>query len=1103
MPIYGTFSNTTDLIVGSITAETSGIVTNPIYGSDDASGDLELYSTTNATKGKIFFGATSALDEENNRLGIGTVDPLSRLHIYSGDIKVTAGMYSYYDIFDTHIFSLQRGGNSTNGLKVVSLDDVDFYTNAATTSGGNLALRITASQLIGIGNSNPQNILHLGGNSSDVYRGIRFSPVTAIGEYWNTIIGLSSSSGTTGLALEGAGDAAGVYTPSRIELSDSGIALRTGPGGNETPTSNRLYINISGNVGIGNTNPTSLLYVGSATGAQTTPTAIHMDGSYCNPLNVDKLKFYLYEGSGDKYGFGIGPAWDLYYVAGDATHGIHRFFTSNTERLTIVANGNTGIGISDPESSLEIRKDVSGGMGADLCISNKVDVTGTAVAIDFGVDNSTCANGQGNAQIKVVNENGANQASYMSFSTWNGSAFGERMRIAPVGNIGIGTQSPEQTLNIVNASFVQGRFESSVSGYSGGIELWGRGSSAIDQKWEIQSTPQNGNPAGCLLFYDRTDSRYSMVIDNSGQVGIGTFSPSSLLHVGGNNSGPTPASTPTAITLDKTYYSSAADRSKLKVYLYNDGISYFGIGLGNESDLYYTACDGNNYGKHKFLTGTSNTPKVIFNNDGTVGIGTTSPDQLLTVNSSATNANSLVSYKQNGTTYAYTGMGTDNRLHIEAISTDLYIQADANKDITLSTNGVERVRVLGSGYVGIGKSNPAYLLTVSGQVCNAGVDGDDAGFLGYASASTHIFSLTRETNSAKLSSYDGIEFWGGATTLGGGTKHVTITSDGKVGIGLTPSAEKLEVNGTVKASVFLTSSANAATSGVLRLANTQEIGWRNAANSGNLLVSYDAYNHLTIPTGLKAGTTNITSLGKTLIAFNAYKDGSTYRYGTTGEYGHFTEYNYVNGNLEFKSSTTTGTANEAFASIDTNAVIFGRSYMSIGYNANPNVLLVASPTSDPVAKGAGTFTGPTTTVTITGSQFTSEIGIGDRVYANGLAGTVAVVTSVDSDTQITVNTAIGDGTGRTLRIKKALLGLRKADTNLAMIVTDTGNVGIGTDIPTAVLDINSDKFRLRTAKTPATAGAAGTTGDICWDSDYIYVCVATNTWKRTAISTWT
>ena len=39
-------------------------------------------------------------------------------------------------------------------------------------------------------------------------------------------------------------------------------------------------------------------------------------------------------------------------------------------------------------------------------------------------------------------------------------------------------------------------------------------------------------------------------------------------------------------------------------------------------------------------------------------------------------------------------------------------------------------------------------------------------------------------------------------------------------------------------------------------------------------------------------------------------------------------------------------------------------------------------------------------------------------------------------------------------------------------------------------------------KTPASAGAAGIAGEYAWDASYIYVCTATNTWKRVAISTW-
>ena len=38
--------------------------------------------------------------------------------------------------------------------------------------------------------------------------------------------------------------------------------------------------------------------------------------------------------------------------------------------------------------------------------------------------------------------------------------------------------------------------------------------------------------------------------------------------------------------------------------------------------------------------------------------------------------------------------------------------------------------------------------------------------------------------------------------------------------------------------------------------------------------------------------------------------------------------------------------------------------------------------------------------------------------------------------------------------------------------------------------------------TPANAGATGSAGQMSWDASYIYVCVAANTWKRAALSTW-
>lgn len=46
------------------------------------------------------------------------------------------------------------------------------------------------------------------------------------------------------------------------------------------------------------------------------------------------------------------------------------------------------------------------------------------------------------------------------------------------------------------------------------------------------------------------------------------------------------------------------------------------------------------------------------------------------------------------------------------------------------------------------------------------------------------------------------------------------------------------------------------------------------------------------------------------------------------------------------------------------------------------------------------------------------------------------------------------------------------------------------------------RLNLPASSTPASAGAAGTTGEIRYDSSFIYICVSTNTWKRVAIGTW-
>ena len=80
---------------------------------------------------------------------------------------------------------------------------------------------------------------------------------------------------------------------------------------------------------------------------------------------------------------------------------------------------------------------------------------------------------------------------------------------------------------------------------------------------------------------------------------------------------------------------------------------------------------------------------------------------------------------------------------------------------------------------------------------------------------------------------------------------------------------------------------------------------------------------------------------------------------------------------------------------------------------------------------------------------------------------------------------------------------------LTTVAVTAGNIDgttIGGTTPGAgtftALGTTGDHVLVQTSQTPASAGASGTTGEIAWDANYIYVCVATNSWKRVLISTW-
>lgn len=83
--------------------------------------------------------------------------------------------------------------------------------------------------------------------------------------------------------------------------------------------------------------------------------------------------------------------------------------------------------------------------------------------------------------------------------------------------------------------------------------------------------------------------------------------------------------------------------------------------------------------------------------------------------------------------------------------------------------------------------------------------------------------------------------------------------------------------------------------------------------------------------------------------------------------------------------------------------------------------------------------------------------------------------------------------------------------DLLMVVSQPGQVGVETKkitLGNLFANVSSNavftgsKFVIPSTTPPVSASSTGTTGEIRFDSDYLYVCVSNNTWVRSNLSTW-
>jgi hypothetical protein len=255
------------------------------------------------------------------------------------------------------------------------------------------------------------------------------------------------------------------------------------------------------------------------------------------------------------------------------------------------------------------------------------------------------------------------------------------------------------------------------------------------------------------LVFGSGSSEFMRIVSSSGNVGIGTTSPSNKLHVNSGN------------TNEVARFESTDSVAYLSIMDNNTTYSLQGIGsIGDALTLY-----------------NNNSEKIRINSSGDVGIGTNSPLGILHV------ADANPEFILEDTTNL-------NRNKIENVDGNMRYHADYGSNIGNSRHiffidNSEKVRFDTNGNVGIGTTSPTVKLDVNGEIAIRGGEGaDDARMYFRASDQSNRFTI--ETDFDGSSTNDILGFRSVNTD-----NILTLKGNGNVGIGTISPASKLEVDG--------------------------------------------------------------------------------------------------------------------------------------------------------------------------------------------------------------------------------------------------------------------------------------------------------------------